>query len=645
MGAMALAKRTPPKQLREAHRRLLDSGELNREMLEPRLHASWQRSLEFGLDPQGRTPGTPHASAVQLARALDRHAPLVAHARPVMEFLRDQIRDTDSLVILADTQGMLLHSEGDDSFAEKAARVALRPGAIWNEQWRGTNAIGTALADRTTVVVHGAEHYLQRNAFLTCAAAPIADSTGQLLGVLDISGDHRGYHRHTLGLVRSAARMIEHQLFEACHGARTMVRLHPRPEGIGSVTEGLLALSDEGWIIGANAAAMAMLGLPRDAVGAVTVERALAIDLPTLLAGAGRSGRAIRPLRRSDGSMLSVRVDMGRGVVCAARPGAAAARERSPAADALDALCTGDGAMQAVIGRARRVIDKPIALLLQGESGVGKELFARACHASGPRRSQAFVAVNCAALPETLIEAELFGYRPGAFTGAGRDGAPGRVREAHGGTLFLDEIGDMPLAMQARLLRVLQERQVVPLGGGKPLAVDFQLVCATHRKLRDEVDAGRFREDLFYRVNGLALQLPPLRERSDLCTIVAAMLREMAPGTPMQLAPEVSAAFAKYRWPGNLRELSNVLRTACALVDDDLGVIDWTHLPDDLAEELIPRRPQRVVEDADTDLRLQADRCVLQAVRACDGNLSEAARRLGVSRNTLYRKLRGIEQR
>jgi transcriptional regulator with PAS, ATPase and Fis domain len=312
--------------------------------------------------------------------------------------------------------------------------------------------------------------------------------------------------------------------------------------------------------------------------------------------------------------------------------------------DALAALDTGDCAMQAVIGRARRVIDKPIALLLQGESGVGKELFARACHESGPRRSGPYVPVNCAALPETLIEAELFGYRPGAYTGAGRDGAPGRIREAHGGTLFLDEIGDMPLPMQARLLRVLQERQVLPLGGGKPVAVDFQLVCATHRRLRAEVEAGRFREDLYYRINGLALQLPPLRERSDLAALVAVLLRELAPGRAMQLAPDVAAAFATYRWPGNLRQMSNVLRTACALVDDDARVIEWSHLPDDVAEELNGLKPQRVVEDCETDLRLQADRCIQHAVRTSAGNMSEAARRLGISRNTLYRKLRELER-
>jgi transcriptional regulator with PAS, ATPase and Fis domain len=253
------------------------------------------------------------------------------------------------------------------------------------------------------------------------------------------------------------------------------------------------------------------------------------------------------------------------------------------------------------------------------------------------------VAVNCAALPENLIEAELFGYRPGAFTGACRDGAPGRLREAEGGTLFLDEIGDMPLAMQARLLRVLQERQVQPLGGGKPVPVNFQLICATHRKLRTEVDAGRFREDLYYRINGLALQLPPLRERGDLVGLVAAVLRELAPGRPVQLAPALVAAFASFRWPGNLRQMSNALRTACALLGDDETVIDLSHLPDDLVEELSLRSPTPTTTRSDAsegDLRQQAARCVREAMSASNGNLSEAARRLGVSRNTLYRKLR-----
>ncbi|MFZ3126872.1 MAG: sigma 54-interacting transcriptional regulator, partial [Rhodoferax sp.] len=306
---------------------------------------------------------------------------------------------------------------------------------------------------------------------------------------------------------------------------------------------------------------------------------------------------------------------------------------------------TGDRVLQAAITRARKVMDKPIALLLQGESGVGKELFARAVHESSARLAQAFVAVNCAALPENLIEAELFGYQGGAFTGARREGAPGRIREAHGGTLFLDEIGDMPLALQARLLRVLQERQVVPLGGGKPVAVDFALVCATHRDLPAELAAGRFREDLYYRLNGLTLQLPALRERTDLDHLLARTLQTLLPDRSVALAPDVLETLRRYRWPGNIRQLVNALRTACALLDAHEGVIGWEHMPDDLVRALKnPVLPVAdhgaLADDAPLDLRALSRQTIGRTVADCEGNLSEAARRLGISRNTLYRKLR-----
>ena len=635
MTATAIAPPSPADRLRIARRQWLENGAVADGLLAPALQERWARSQRHGLRPDARAPGAPHASAAQLTRALDHRRTLVSHARPVMAFLNEQIQGSDSIVLLADPQGMLLHSLGDLDFADRAARVALRPGAIWSEQWRGTNAIGTVLVEGAPLVVHGAEHYLDRNGFLTCAAAPIADPAGQLLGVLDISGDRRGYHRHTLGLVRSGARMIEHQLFEARHAGGCKLRLHAQAEGLGTVTEGLLAVSEDGWIIGANSAALELLQLPRSAIGSSTVEQALQTDWPGLLRGAPGPRKLCS---RAGGRELWLRLDLGRTLRRNATH--SATDVTSQPRDALAALDTGDAAMQAAIGRARRVLDKPIALLLQGESGAGKEVFARALHRSGTRHAAPFVAVNCAALPESLIEAELFGYRPGAFTGASRDGAPGRIREAHGGTLFLDEIGDMPLAMQARLLRVLQERQVLPLGGGKPVAVDFQLVCATHRRLRSEVEAGRFREDLYYRVNGLTLQLPALRARSDQPALVAALLREIEPQRSLTLAPDVAAAFAGYAWPGNLRQLSNALRTACALLADDETLIDWPHLPDDLAEELAAARQPAATEDDESDLRLQAERCIEQVLRSSGGNRAEAARRLGISRNTLYRKLK-----
>jgi transcriptional regulator of acetoin/glycerol metabolism len=636
----SLVIRTAPARLREARRQFLDAGEVADGQIDDSLRSSWQRSRQFGLTPTGRAPGTPHASTAQVARALDNQRELVSHARPVMDFLFDQTRHADNMVILADAQGILLRALGDASFTDRVQRVALRPGANWHERWRGTNAIGTALADEAPVVVHGSEHYLERNGFLTCTAAPITDSAGRVLGVLDISGDHRGHHRHTLPLVRLAARTIEHKLFDTHHAANVRLHLHAQPEGIGTVTEGLLALSDDGWLLGANVAALAMLGISRAEVGACTLERALQLDLSVLDAWARSAGGVPRQVRRHDGSLLWARIEMSRNVVTAHLVGASTRLQAPQQGDALAELDTGDSCMRAAIDRARRVVDKPIALLLQGESGVGKEVFARALHASGTRRGEPFVAVNCAALPEALIEAELFGYRPGAFTGAGRDGAPGRIRESQGGTLFLDEIGDMPLTLQARLLRVLQDRQVQPLGGGKSVAVDFRLVCATHRDLRALMEQGRFREDLYYRINGLALQLPPLRERQDSARLTTRMLGEFLPDRELAFTPDLLVAMSRYRWPGNLRQLSNVLRTACALLDDTEVLIDWSHLPDDLAGDLRGAPSVREEIDEDADLRIRAERTVKQIVQSSGGNLSEAARRLGISRNTLYRKLR-----
>ena len=257
-----------------------------------------------------------------------------------------------------------------------------------------------------------------------------------------------------------------------------------------------------------------------------------------------------------------------------------------PQQDALALLDTGDARWRAAADKARRVVGKPIAVLVQGESGVGKEVFARALHASGPRRDAPFVAINCAAIPEHLIESELFGHVAGAFTGARKEGSLGRLREAHGGTLFLDEIGDMPLPLQTRLLRVLQERSVTPVGAGHAVPVDFCLISATHCQLLQAAEQGRFRHDLYYRLNGLTVQLPALRERTDFEVVVKKVLKSLCEGEPhITISSDVMTLLASYHWPGNLRQLHNLLRTAVVMVDTD-GVIDAEHLPDDFLEEL-----------------------------------------------------------
>jgi transcriptional regulator of acetoin/glycerol metabolism len=643
----ALAQRPARTRLRLARRQWMEQGELPDELLGPDLARSWLRSFQAGLQPSGRTPGAPHASGAQLARALEQQRELVAHARPVMEFLAQQTEGTDSMVILAGADGVVLQALGDLQFVGRAERVALRPGASWCEQYRGTNAIGTALAERQAIVVHSEEHYLERNAFLTCAAAPIIAPGGSLLGVLDVSGDHRGYHPHTIGLVRSAARMIEHRMFETRHDVRhwpgLVLRLHAQAEGIGTLTEGLLAVREDGALAGANGTALQMLGLQWSQLGRCTLQDVLAEPMEQLMDWCLRSPLVPRIVHGHGGLALWARVEASRPVHAARTlPAAAVASvvEAVPG-DALAGLDTGDLAMQATVARARKLVASGIPLLVQGESGAGKEVLARAMHDSSPRRAQPFVAVNCAALPEALIEAELFGYERGAFTGAAREGATGRIREAQGGTLFLDEIGDMPPPLQTRLLRVLQDRQVTPLGGGKPVAVDFWLICATHRDLRAQIEAGRFREDLFYRLNGFTLKVPALRARSDLPALVERELRRLAPERALAIEPELLEPLRAYAWPGNLRQLASVLRTACALLEPHETAIGWQHLCDDFAEQLrgLDGDAGAEAESQPEDLRSISREAIRRALQEAAGNVSEAARRLGISRNTLYRRL------
>ncbi len=627
----------PAPLLRQARLQLLENGSFPDGAIDERLARSWRRSLAAGLSPTGRLPGTDNLSGSELQRSLARNHELLSHSRPVMEYLFEQVRHSHSMVILADRRGVLMHTLGDTDFLGKAERVALMSGASWHEQQRGTNAIGTALAEASGVEIHGSEHYLERNGFLTCAAAPIVSASGELLGVLDISGDQRSRHPHTLGLVNTAAMMIENRLVTAACQRHIRLHLHPHPEGIGSVAEGIVALSDDGWIVGANRQGLALLGLAAVDIGATPLSRVLDARLEQILPVFRRRPQQAILLRRHDGSVLYGMLHAERSLTAQAQR-----LDEKPAVDALGKLDTGDLRWRAAADKARRIVGKPIPLLLHGESGVGKELFARAVHDASPQKNGPFVAINCAALPENLIEAELFGYSPGAFTGARKEGSPGRLREAEGGTLFLDEIGDMPLAMQTRLLRVLQERQVTPLGGGQPVKVDFALICATHCNLRKTSEQGKFRSDLYYRLNGLTLNLPALRERSDFAALTEKLLLDLTDDAGLHLAPELLARLAAYAWPGNLRQLASVLRTAVAMLDPGENRIDWPHLPDDLIDELqqTPGQTATAAIHASGNLAEISRSAIQHALEASRGNLSAAARQLGISRQTLYRKLK-----
>ena len=647
------------------------------------IERSHERCAALGLS-RIEPPDLSPLGRADLTVARDRNLRLHAHAAPVMEMLFDQIVNTQSMVVLCDATGTVIHSIGDDEFLVRASKVALAPGANWSEQAKGTNAVGTALMSEKPMLVHADEHYLHANHFLTCSAAPILDPRGNILGVLDVSGDHRSYHQHTMALVKMSARMIENHWLSDDHRNAMRLHFHSRVGYIGTLMEGILAVSHDGRIVGANRSALEQLGLS----GA-------ALRMQSLVSLFGTTvGALVDRFRSPLATPLEVHTDNGRSFHLHARfdwpvwssvTEAAAAAAPLPPVDLADLVAaapaaeprvieqpgpglahlqTGDPHMDALIGKVRRVLDRDIPILILGETGTGKELLARAIHADSARARQPFVAVNCASIPDTLIEAELFGYEEGAFTGARRKGAIGKIQQAHGGTLFLDEIGDMPLPLQAHLLRVLQERQVTPLGSSKSVPVDVVLICATHRNLRDMIDAKVFREDLYYRLNGLAVKLPPLRERSDLGALVRRILDGEAGARPPRLSPEAQRLLECYPWPGNVRQLFNVLRTAVVMAGAE-AVIGCEHLPDDFVEEArrhlgqtlppaavspVPTPPVAPVPQTAVpatapaalprsleDLELDAIR---QAVAAAGGNISVAARQLGVSRNTIYRKLR-----
>ena len=638
---MAIATHVPGPVLRQARQRLLegiDTPTPAAAAINERVTRSWRRSMAAGL-----APFDPHAPDnlphPELRRVLALHRDLLGHSQPVMEYLFEQVRHSHSMVVLANRHGVLMHTLGDADFLGKAERVALLAGASWHEEQRGTNAIGTALAESCGIEIHGPEHYMARNDFLTCAAAPILSATGELLGILDISGDQRSHHPHTLGLVNTAARMIENRLLASHSPHLVRLHLHRQPEGIGTLAEGIVALSEDGWIMGANRQGLELLGLATSDIGATPITRVLDTRLDALLARSQQRPHEPVALHRRSGEPLFAQVQAPLRQKTLPSPAPAAAT--SAPADALQQLDTGDTAWRLAADKARRVVGKSIPLLLCGESGVGKELFAQAVHDSSPRRHRPLVAINCAAIPEHLIEAELFGYSPGAFTGARKEGSPGRIREADGGTLFLDEIGDMPLLMQTRLLRVLQERQVTPLGSGQPVKVDFALICATHQPLREAAEDGRFRSDLYYRINGLTLTLPPLRARSDFDALTTRLLHTLGAAPGVRLAPEVQTRLAAYPWPGNLRQYASALRTALALLDAGELVVDWQHLPDDLVDA-VRRSPATPAPQAVAGEKKLADisrAAIQQAVQDSRGNLSAAARQLGISRQTLYRKL------
>ena len=612
--------------------------------------SSWQRSLRSGVEPRLRlAPVVARGDALEQLRR--RNHDLLWAAQGLFVTTAHLLARSGTIMLLTDPNGVVLEVAGDMRTAEAARDIHLLEGGNWHEAAVGTNGIGTALAMRLPAQVHGAEHFCEGIKRWTCAAAPIfLPGTDQILGVVDISGPPETYQVNSLVLVVAAARQIEAVLAERTH--REHVHL----------LEACLKF-------GAPGDALAMMALDRNAKlihtsgGLPGTDLRLGSFLPGIEPGrqveewARRLPEGLRPEWLHpvsvDGTTIGALLVVPkrpRGVPVVA-PLARAAGAYGPAGgpsneSEIDASRSGfenlvghSQALRTTVDRARQLRGRRVAVLIQGETGVGKELFARAIHGDEERNGQ-FVTFNCGATTKELIGSELFGHVRGAYTGATNEGRAGRFELAHGGTLCLDEIGELPLELQPVLLRALEEGVVYRLGEAKPRRVDVRLLAMTNRDLLEEVEAGRFRRDLYHRIGVTRIRVPPLREReSDIELLIEHFNHRVAERhgvSSRSFGPDVKSLLRGYAWPGNVRELRNVVESL--LLTSNESEVRCDELPEELLAAA-GGEPHAVGVAPATSLEESERLAIVRAVQSVHGNLAQAARALGISRSTLYRKV------
>ncbi|WP_018388321.1 sigma-54-dependent Fis family transcriptional regulator [Ancylobacter sp. FA202] len=647
--------------------------------------ASWRRCMDgYRFDP-GAKFRIEAVSDAELKRQCEANDELIHYARPEIDALFGAVSVSGFSISLGNVDGYIITERANyhpDYYSEVE-----RPGTAWAEPSAGTNAIGTCLVERRPVGVLTNDHFFYEFSALSCASAPLFGPDAELIGAINISIRNPELQRETLkvvlGLSSSLADRIGERMFRQAFRRCFILKF-----AIGAVDHGLIAVDGDFQLVGLNHAARDML---RDRIQLARVRSLWAVfERDHRLADLSRLGGTELTLHlQKGGDAISVSLSgplepaattAGAGPRFTAAPDVAPpageARPRpapaalppraAPRVLTLDDCAGGDARMAANVRLVRRVLGGSLPILLLGETGVGKDAFARAIHEESPRRAAPFVAFNCASVPDTLIDSELFGYGSGAFTGARREGSPGRLVEADGGTLFLDEIGDMPVSQQTRLLHVLESGEVTPLGTGKPRRVDLQVIAATNQNLEARVARGQFRQDLYYRLAGAVIDIPALRARSDRRALIEQVLASLDAGRGLALSPDALALLMAHDWPGNVRELRHALNRAVHLCEgtvlgpDDIAIRPAFPAAGLAARPVLPATAAfglpggageggreggpAEVEAAEAGSARHAiasaeREAIVATLARCGGNVKAAASALQLSRATLYRKL------
>ncbi|HHG3518095.1 TPA: sigma-54-dependent Fis family transcriptional regulator [Vibrio parahaemolyticus] len=571
------------------------------------LSTSWIRSEQAGLKQRRR----PEDIRVTPATLQDRRHQLNFLLETVTQFalpLFNQLfAHSDSRLILTDADGVIIGSWGQPKFREKLTEIALSSGACWQEKVKGTNAIGTAIIEAKPVSVIGDQHFIQHHRFISCSANPIFDHLGHLIGVLDITSEQKKHDFSTQVLVQNMVQQVENQLLNLIPQGHIRVDLACEKGLLNSGWQGIIIANEDGQILAHNQVASQLLA-QQNVIGQ-SLEHILSIQ------------SADHPFVFKTKPLTDKKV-------------------KSRSVTASNDLHYGDSTVEHCWQQANRVIDKDISLLILGETGVGKNEFVKALHKNSQRKTGPLVSVNCGALPKDLVESELFGYVAGAFTGANSKGYQGKIRQAHKGILFLDEIADLPLEAQSRLLHVLQDKTVLPVGSNQSVQVDTQIIAATHKDLDSLVSEGLFRQDLYYRLNGLIIELPRFEVRDDRQQLIENIHRRHAE-SEQQLCPHLLSLLLSYSWPGNLRELDSLIKVS-ALMAQGEETLELAHVPTHLSKKLSQAQDVKTAAEPTLKLRATVEDKLLKTYQANQGNISKTSRMLGVSRNTIYRKLKSL---